>query len=270
MVMLLAIVLGLVDVLAVEVPGISVYTDRMVYARPAQVTVFGVVLDQDAKPVSNIILSIAVTGPDGNIVFSANATTGSDGKFSTSFNLSHDVPEGLYEVVVQDHGGTYPPVSMYFEVCDICVAFTQPTPIVTLTTTIIYTSEVIRTQTVYQTTTVGGIAATQTITYTTTATYTTIAYLTTHETTYITLSPVAGGKTSTTTVEKTRTVTTTVTNAVTILTERTATHTVAGRPINETAALSLIVALSTTLVWSIIIISSYYAIVSSSGKTRAR
>jgi hypothetical protein len=30
------------------------------------------------------------------------------------------------------------------------------------------------------------------------------------------------------------------------------------------------VALSTTLVWSIIIISSYYAIVSSSGKARAR
>jgi hypothetical protein len=257
---LLAIVLGLgfVDVLSVEVPGISVYADRMVYARPAQVTVFGVVLDHDAKPVSSTTLSIAVTGPDGNIVFSANTTTGSEGRFSTSFNLSRDIPEGLYEVAVIDLEGAYPPVSIYFEVCDICVASTQPTPVATLTTTIIYTSEVVRTQTVYQTTTIGGIVATQTVTHTTST------YLTTRETAYITLSPPAGEKTDTTTVVKTQTITAPVTNTITVLTERTVALAAVDRPTRDTTALSLIVAFAITLAWSII--STYYAIAGRTGK----
>jgi protocatechuate 3,4-dioxygenase beta subunit len=48
----------------------------MVYARPGQVTVFGVVLDTEGAPVSDIALAIEVTDPNGDTVFNAEVTTG--------------------------------------------------------------------------------------------------------------------------------------------------------------------------------------------------
>jgi hypothetical protein len=150
------------DTLAVEPPGIFVFTDRMVYARPGQVTVFGVVLDTEGAPVSNIALAIEVTDPNADTVFNAEVTTGPDGMFTTSFSLSSEAPEGVYTVVVQALDGAYPPADTSFQVCDIYVITTQQTNnYITVTTTTTLTSEITRTQTVYLTLTASTIITSQ-------------------------------------------------------------------------------------------------------------
>ena len=236
-----AIALGYVNVLAVEPPGIFVFTDRMVYGRPAHVTVFGVVLDAEGNPVSAAPLTVDVTNPEGETVFSTEVTTGPDGKFSTSFSLSSEDPEGRYTVVVQALEGTYWPVNISFEVCDICTTTTQRTTYTTITTTATYTSEITRTQTIYITTATGSIVI-QTTT------------VTSRET--VTATPSPEKATFTTTVKTTQTLTTSITetSTATILSEKTTTITIRESPSSN---ILLYIGLAIIAVLSIM---SYYAI----------
>jgi hypothetical protein len=240
------IVLGFMGTLAVEPPGIFVFTDRMVYARPGQVTVFGVVLDTEGAPVSNIALAIEVTDPNGDTVFNAEVTTGPDGKFSTSFSLSGEAPEGVYTVVVQALDGAYWPADTSFQVCDICTTTTQQTNgYITVTTTATYTttytSEI--TQTIYLTTN-----TTTTLTRQVTTTVTSYGTITT------TMSPEKD--LYTTMVKTTQTATTSIieTKTVTILNEKTTTITT---PPSYNASIPLYLGL---VIIAVLSMTSYYAI----------
>jgi hypothetical protein len=236
-----AVVLGFVNTLAVEPPGIFVFTDRMVYARPAQVTVFGVVLDMEGNPVSNTALAIEVTNPNGGTVFNAEVTTGPDGKFSTSFGLSTEAPEGRYTVVVQALEGTYWPAETTFQVCDICTTTTQQTnSYITVTTTATYTSQI--TQTIYLTT---NTATTLTSQATTTVTsYETITTIISEKALYTTMAKTT--QTATTSIIETKT--------VTMVNEKTTTITT---PPSYNTSMLLYIGLAIIAVLSM---TSYYAI----------
>jgi len=236
-----AIALGLVNILALEPPGIFVFTDRMVYSRPAQVTVYGVVLDPERNPVPAASLTVEVTNPDGETVFSTEVTTGPDGKFSTSFSLSSEAPEGRYTVVVQESEGTYWPTNISFEVCDICTTPTQQTFHTTITTTTTYTAEITRTQTVYITTTTGtSIIQTTTVT--------------SRET--VTATPSPDKATFTTTVTTTQTLIMSIieTSTATVLSEKTTTVT-----IRESPSYNILLYIGLAII-AVLSITSYFAI----------
>jgi hypothetical protein len=250
-----AIVLGFVNTLAVEPPGIFVFTDRVVYARPAQVTVFGVVLDAEGNPVSNIALKIEVTDPNGDTVFNAEVTTGPDGKFSASFSLSSEAPEGQYTVSVQDLTGAYWTADTSFQVCDICVITTMQTNnYITVTRTATYTSEITRTQTVYFTTTTSTTITTQATT--TVTSYETITmtmtteramYITMVKTTQVTTS-IKETKTVTILNEKTKTIITTITTKITTT------------PSYTTRILLYMIIIAALTIIAVLSLTSYYAI----------
>jgi|GEM_PF-3892899 len=240
------IALVYVNISAVEPPGIFVFTDSMVYGRPALVTVFGVVLDYEGNPVTNIALTVEVIDPNGDTVFNAEVATGSDGKFLTSFSISSEVPEGRYTVVVQALEGTYWPAETTFQVCEICITNTQQTNnYITVTTTATYTSEITRTQTIYLTTTTGTTSTTVSTT-TISAIETTTIKITLERDTYTTI------------VKTTQTVTTSIggTSTVTLLNEKTTTITVKENPSQGTNVLLYI---GITII-AVLSITSYYAI----------
>jgi len=153
---------GFSTIFSVEPPGIFVFADRMVYGRPAQVTVFGIVLDSEGRPVSGVSLSVDIVSPEDELVFSEDVVTGSDGKFSTVYRLSGSAPEGSYEVQVSDAENVYQPVVFSFEVCGVCAL---PPPTVTVSTTLLrtvtatstFTRNVTRLETVYQTLSEGQV-----------------------------------------------------------------------------------------------------------------
>ena len=127
---------GLSSIFSVEPPGIFAFADRMVYGRPAQVTIFGVVLDDEGRPVSGVELSVDIINPEGEYVFSEDVVTGGDGKFSTVFRLAGNALEGSYQVQVSDLEGVYDAAVLSFEVCVVCAI---PPPTVTVSTTLLRT-----------------------------------------------------------------------------------------------------------------------------------
>lgn len=133
---------GFLTVYSVEPPGIFAFSDRMVYGRPSDVILFGIVLDDEGRPVPRANLSIEVVNPEGDTVFSAEVTAGADGKFSRGFRLTGSAPEGQYEVLVVDLDGVYGSTSFFFEVCSACAI---PPPTVTVSTTILRTTAVVST-----------------------------------------------------------------------------------------------------------------------------
>ncbi|GBC70053.1 hypothetical protein HRbin01_01761 [archaeon HR01] len=106
---------------SVEGPGVFAFLDRMVYDRPADVTVFGIVLDENNRPVENANISVDVFDPDGDLLYSKELSTDSNGKFMTQFRLSASSPEGEYTVLVSDIDGVYGDITLLFEVCKLCV-----------------------------------------------------------------------------------------------------------------------------------------------------
>ncbi|MEM0443988.1 MAG: MG2 domain-containing protein [Candidatus Caldarchaeum sp.] len=157
----LFVLAGFASVLSVEPPGVFAFSDRMVYGKPADVTIFGIVLDEDGRPVPQTTVSIDVLNPDGELVFSDEAATGNDGRFVKSFRLSGSAVEGQYQVLVSDVQGNYEPAVFYFEVCTGCV-FLPTVSTTTFYTTILRTNvvtttltrDITRLETVF--TTVGG------------------------------------------------------------------------------------------------------------------
>ncbi|MEM4417575.1 MAG: MG2 domain-containing protein [Nitrososphaerota archaeon] len=133
---------GFLSAYSVEPPGIFAYSDRMVYGRPADVLLFGVVLDEDGRPVPRANLSIDVFNPVGDVVFSAELMAGDDGRFSRGFRLSDSAEEGEYQVQVVDLDGNYGSSSFSFEVCQLCAI---PPPTVTVTSTVLRTATVVST-----------------------------------------------------------------------------------------------------------------------------
>lgn len=152
---------------SVEGPGLFVFTDRMVYGRPADVVVFGIVLDGEGRPVARANISIDVIDPVGDPVYSAEVVAGDDGRFRGVFRLSSTAEEGQYEVQAVDIDGVYGSSVVTFEVCQACAI---PPPTTTVTTTLLrtttasttFTRNITRLETVFT-----GVGGGQVITVTT-------------------------------------------------------------------------------------------------------
>lgn len=143
----LLVLAGFASVLSLEPPGVFAFSDKMVYGRPAEVTIYGIVLDVDGRPVPNVAVSIDVFDPDGNSVFSAEVSTGGDGKFSRAFRLSGSAVDGSYQVVVADLEGSYEPAVFFFEVCSTC-GFPVYGPTTTVSTVVTSATTILRTSVV--------------------------------------------------------------------------------------------------------------------------
>lgn len=140
----LLVLAGFASVLSLEPPGVFAFSDKMVYGRPAEVTIYGIVLDVDGNPVPNVVVSIDVISPENDIVFSVEVSTGGDGKFSRSFRLPASASEGTYQVIVSDLEGEYEPAVFYFEVCPTC-GFPAYGPTTTVSTVITSATTILRT-----------------------------------------------------------------------------------------------------------------------------
>ncbi|MEM3985540.1 MAG: MG2 domain-containing protein [Candidatus Methanomethylicia archaeon] len=79
--------------------SVSVSTDKDAYRRNDDVIISGVV-SSGGSPISGAIVGIIVKNPLGGNVFVDQKTTGSDGKYSTSFKLPSDAMIGVYTVSV--------------------------------------------------------------------------------------------------------------------------------------------------------------------------
>lgn len=111
MTMLLMIGLAIVFLLyllwkIVQVPSISVSTDKSLYDRTETVTIAGVLVDQNSDPMPRKAASIAITPPVGDAYVLPPATTGEDGSYSVTWEIPDDADGGTYTVDVASLGAT--------------------------------------------------------------------------------------------------------------------------------------------------------------------
>lgn len=84
----------------VQVPSISVATDKSLYDRTEIVKISGVLVDQNGDPMPGKTVSIAITPPVGDAYGLPLATTEADGSYGVS-------PEVTWEIPDDADGGTY-------------------------------------------------------------------------------------------------------------------------------------------------------------------
>ena len=89
----------------VQVPSISVSTDKSLYDRTETVTISGVLVDQASDPMPSKAVSIAITPPVGD-AFTLSATTGADGSYSVPWEIPDDADGGTFTVYVASLGAT--------------------------------------------------------------------------------------------------------------------------------------------------------------------
>ena len=90
----------------VQVPSISVSTDKSLYDRTETVTINGVLIDQSSNPMEGKTVSIAITPPVGDAYTLSPVITGADGSFSASWEIPDDADGGTYMVSVASLGAT--------------------------------------------------------------------------------------------------------------------------------------------------------------------
>ena len=103
---LLAIVVILLYLLwkRVQVPSISVSTDKSLYDRTETVTITGMLIDQSSTPMPGKAVPIAITPPVGDAYILAPATTGIDGSYSASWEIPDAADGGTYTINVASLG----------------------------------------------------------------------------------------------------------------------------------------------------------------------
>ena len=87
----------------VQVPSISVSTDKSLYDRTETVTISGVLVDQNSDPMPGKAVSIAITPPAGD-AYTLSATTGADGSYSVPWEIPDDADGGTFTVYVASLG----------------------------------------------------------------------------------------------------------------------------------------------------------------------
>lgn len=90
----------------VQVPSISVSTDKSLYDRTETVTITGMLVDQNSDPMPSKTASIAITPPVGDAYVLPPATTGGDGSYSVTWEIPDDADGGTYTVDVASLGAT--------------------------------------------------------------------------------------------------------------------------------------------------------------------
>lgn len=90
----------------VQVPSISVSTDKSLYDRTEIVSITGVLIDQNSNPMEGKAVSMAITPPVGDAYSLPAVTTGVDGSFSASWEIPDDAAGGTYTISVASLGAT--------------------------------------------------------------------------------------------------------------------------------------------------------------------
>lgn len=90
----------------VQVPSISVSTDKSLYDRTETVTITGVLVDQNSTPMPGRAVSSAIIPPVGDAYALPPTTTGADGSYSASWEIPDGADGGTYTINVASLGAT--------------------------------------------------------------------------------------------------------------------------------------------------------------------
>lgn len=90
----------------VQVPSISVSTDKSLYDRTETVQISGTLVDQNSDPMEGKTVSIAVIPPTGDAFNLPDQTTGTDGGYSVDWEIPDTAPGGGYTVQVASLGAS--------------------------------------------------------------------------------------------------------------------------------------------------------------------
>lgn len=90
----------------VQIPSISVATDKSQYDRTEIVMIEGTLIDQNGDPMEGKTVAIAIVPPVGDAFNLPQQTTGADGKYGVSWEIPDDAPGGSYSVQVASLGAS--------------------------------------------------------------------------------------------------------------------------------------------------------------------
>lgn len=92
----------------VQVPSISVSTDKSLYDRTEKVKISGQLIDQNSNPMVGKTVSTAITPPAGDAYSLPNTVTDANGEYGVSpvleWEIPDDAPGGTYTVEVASLG----------------------------------------------------------------------------------------------------------------------------------------------------------------------
>jgi uncharacterized protein YfaS (alpha-2-macroglobulin family) len=84
----------------VQVPSISVATDKSLYDRTETVQISGTLIDQNSDPMAGKTVSGAITPPVGDAYVLPDAITDANGDYSMTWEIPDDADGGTYTVLV--------------------------------------------------------------------------------------------------------------------------------------------------------------------------
>jgi uncharacterized protein YfaS (alpha-2-macroglobulin family) len=90
----------------VQIPSLSVATDKSQYDRFETVHITGGLLDQNGDPMEGKTVSIAIVPPSGDAYNLPDVVTQADGTFENSWEVPDDAVGGVYEVQAASTGAT--------------------------------------------------------------------------------------------------------------------------------------------------------------------
>lgn len=90
----------------VQIPSLSVATDKSQYDRFEEVQITGSLLDQNGDPMDGKTVSIAIVPPSGDAYNLPDVVTGVDGSFGNSWEIPDTAVGGVYEVQAASTGTT--------------------------------------------------------------------------------------------------------------------------------------------------------------------
>lgn len=105
LIILIAIILYLLWKI-VQVPSISVATDKSLYDRTETVTITGTLIDQNSDPMVGKTVSGAIVPPVGDAYVLPNAVTDANGAYEMTWEIPDDAPGGAYTVQVASLGAS--------------------------------------------------------------------------------------------------------------------------------------------------------------------
>lgn len=105
LIILIAIILYLLWKI-VQVPSISVATDKSLYDRTEIVSILGKLIDQNSTPMSGKTVSGAIVPPAGDAYVLPNAVTDELGEYEMVWEIPDDAPGGAYTVQVASLGAS--------------------------------------------------------------------------------------------------------------------------------------------------------------------
>lgn len=90
----------------VQVPSISVATDKSLYDRTEVVSISGTLIDQNNDPMAGKAVAVAIVPPVGDAFNLPQQVTDADGNYAVDWEIPDDAPGGSYSVQVASLGAS--------------------------------------------------------------------------------------------------------------------------------------------------------------------